>query len=111
MSSPIQYDIPALYMQGYGRQDEPTDTMDHSKKAQNHLPKKGHVFGKIGTLTMTTTTPTTTPTTTTPTTPTTTPLPAPPPRVPPRALRGARWTALRWTARSSRPWARRRGGG
>lgn len=27
-------DIPALYMQGYGRQDEPTDAMDHSKKAQ-----------------------------------------------------------------------------
>ena len=29
----IHYDIPALYMQGYRRQDEPNDAVDHSAGA------------------------------------------------------------------------------
>jgi len=42
-------DIPALYKQGCGRQDEPTDAINHStgtEKAHNHLPKTGAIIGR-----------------------------------------------------------------
>ena len=33
-------------MQEYGRQDDPTDAMDHSTKAQNRLFKMGTILGR-----------------------------------------------------------------
>jgi len=43
----VQYDIPALHMQGYGRQDEPSDAIDHSTRTEKVTQQStwnGHGF-------------------------------------------------------------------